>query len=112
MLDHPVLTHAPLPMGTLITIPTQKTFHPTQTPGPLTTKNPIIRTWQESKHGWPADTQFTITGVEVLKDTTTRIDEVTRTQTRTIDREQIVYLARLQPLSRQIRIHPQRVQTI
>lgn len=109
-IDHPILKHAPLPIGTLITIPKRSHLRRTQNPGPLRRGNPIISEWVEHEHGWPAETKFTITGVTVLHDTTTRIDECGEQKTRRT-RQQIVYLARRTPTGREIHVHPHHAQT-
>lgn len=109
--DHPVLRHAPLPIGARVTVPNQTRIRKTGNPGPLRKGIPIIREWNHAELGWSPQTEFTITGVEVLRDTRLSIDEC-GVKNEEITRTQIVYLARLTPQSREIRLHPKHVRTI
>lgn len=104
------LHETPLPIGTKITIPTRQNFQQTGNPGPLKRGHPLTREWELKTHGWPPETIFTITGATTLHNQTTRIDEVGETET-THSNPQTVYLARLTPESREIRIHPHHTQT-
>ena len=109
--DHPVLRHAPLPIGARVTVPNQINIRKTGNPGPLRKGIPIIREWKHAFHGWPPETEFTITGVAILRDTTLSIDEC-GDWIEEITRTQIVYLARQHPQSREIRLHPKHIRSI